>query len=429
MAINYLMPKLAMGMNEGTIVEWLVAEGQQLTRGAPLMQVETEKVVYDVEAPEPGWFHIVVEAGETVPVESVIGQFASSAEAYAELTGAQPAAATASAPTPAIEVNSHLTSTGALLPAATASGGRIKASPLARKLAVDAGIDIATLVGSGPDGRIVKRDVLAAKSPPAPAPAAAKAQPVAATTQAAIPESLTAKGTVPMQGMRAVIARRMVDSLQTAAQLSHFSEVDASKLLAARASLVAQEKLLGTRVSLNAFIIKAIAHACQAVPIANASIVGSDIVLWNEVNVGIAVSLPGQGEWDSGLIVPVLRNVQSKGLVQIDLELRDLALRAREGRLVPGETEGGTITISPTSAIGGDDMYSWSTPVLNLPQAVIVQPGLILERAVVIDGAIAIKPMMPLSLSFDHRILDGEPFANFVGTLRSCLQAPELMLA
>lgn len=424
MATNYLMPKLAMGMNEGTVVEWLAAEGQQLERGAPLMQVETEKVAYDVEAPVAGWLHIVVPAGETVPVESVIGQFAASAEEYAAITGGAVTAAAATAP--GVPFNDKLTSTGAVMPVAPAAaapapaGGRIKASPLARKLARDRGIDLAAITGTGPQGRIVKRDVLAAK---AGAPA------TAAIAQMSEPGTLTVKGTVPLKGVRGAIARRMTQSLQTAAQLSQFSEVDATRLLKARECFVANADAYGTRVSVNAFVVKAIAVACQAVPIANAGIVGDEIVLWNEVNVGIAVSLPGQGEWDSGLIVPVLRNAERKGLVQIDRELRDLATRAREGRLVPGETEGGTVTLSPTAAMGGEAMYSWSTPVLNLPQALIVQPGMIMERAVVHKGKIRKRAMLPLSITFDHRVLDGDPVANFVVTLRRCLQAPELMLA
>ncbi|MCP5131219.1 MAG: 2-oxo acid dehydrogenase subunit E2 [Pseudomonadales bacterium] len=419
------MPKLAMGMNEGIVVEWLVSEGQQVERGAPLMQVETEKVAYDVEAPVAGWFHILVPAGETVPVESVIGQFAASAEEYAEIAGAAaPRGTTAS--TPAMVFDDKLTSTGAVMgtvPAAAATaagGGRIKASPLARKLARDRGIDLATLAGTGPEGRIVKRDVLAAE---AVAQASTAAAPPSATGE------LSVKGTVPLKGMRGAIARRMTQSLQTSAQLSHFSEVDATGLLKARKSFIADADAYGTRVSVNAFVVKAIALACQAVPIANSAIVDDQIVLWNEVNVGIAVSLPGQGEWDSGLIVPVLRNAERKGLVQIDTELRDLATRAREGRLVPGETEGGTITLSPTAAMGGEAMYSWSTPVLNLPQALIVQPGMIMPRAVVHKGKIKQREMMPLSVTFDHRILDGDPVASFVVRLRRCLQAPELMLA
>lgn len=425
MATNYVMPKLAMGMNEGTVVEWLVSEGQQVERGAPLMQVETEKVAYDVEAPVAGWFHILVPAGDTVPVESVIGQFAASAQEYAEIAGGA-APASAPAPAPAAEFNDKLTSTGAVMgtvpaaPSATATGGRIKASPLARKLARDRGIDLATLTGSGPEGRIVKRDVLAA----------GVAEPVStAAAPLSQPGEPGVKATVPLKGMRGAIARRMTESLQTAAQLSHFSEVDATRLLKARKRFLAQADNYGSRVSVNAFVVKAIAVACQAVPVANAGIIDGEIVLWNEVNVGIAVSLPGQGEWDSGLIVPVLRNAERKGLVQIDRELRDLASRARAGQLVPGETEGGTITLSPTAAMGGEAMYSWSTPVLNLPQAMIVQPGMIMPRAVVYKGKIKKREMMPLSITFDHRILDGDPAATFVVALRRCLQSPELMLA
>lgn len=421
MATDYVMPKLAMGMNEGTIIEWLVTEGQQVERGAPLMQVETEKVVYDVEAPVAGWFHIAVAAGETVPAESVIGQFAGSAEEYAEISGG----AAAESAAPAVVFDENLTSTGAVMPSASAAapaaaaGGRIKASPLARKLARDRGIELSAINGTGPGGRIVKRDVLAAK-------VGAAAPATAAMSE---PGTLTVKGTVPLKGMRGAIARNMVQSLQTSAQLSQFSEVDATRLLKARSNFVANADSYGTRVSLNAFIVKAIAVACQAVPIANAAIVGDEVVVYNEVNVGVAVSLPGQGEFDSGLIVPVLRNAERKGLIQIDSELRDLATRAREGRLAPGETEGGTITLSTTSAIGGEGMYSWSTPILNLPQAVIVQPGMIMDRAVIHKGKIRKRKMMPLSLTFDHRVLDGDPFAAFVVTLRRCIESPELMLA
>jgi pyruvate dehydrogenase E2 component (dihydrolipoamide acetyltransferase) len=422
MPTDYVMPKLAMGMNEGTVVEWLVSEGQQVERGAPLMQVETEKVAYDVEAPVAGWFHILVPAGETVPVESVIGQFAGSAQEYSEISegaAAAPARAAAAAPALAVEFNDNLTSTGAVM-ASAASGRRIKASPLARKLARDRGLDLSTVTGTGPEGRIVKRDVLAAEASPT-------ATSVAATLSE--PGTLTVKGTVALKGMRGAIARNTVQSLQTAAQLSHFSEVDATRLLKARRNFVANEDAYGTRVSVNAFMVKAIAVACRAVPIANAAIVGDEVVLYNEVNVGIAVSLPGQSEFDSGLIVPVLRNAERKGLIQIDAELRDLATRAREGRLAPGETEGGTITLSPTSAIGGEGMYSWSTPVLNLPQALMVQPGMIMERAVVHKGKIKKREMMPLSVTFDHRVLDGDPFATFVVALRRCIESPELMLA
>jgi len=422
MAVDYLMPKLAMGMNEGTVIEWLVAEGQRIERGEPLMQVETEKVVYDVESPESGWFHIVVPAGKTVPVESVIGRFAASEEEYAAIGGAASAAGTEPPSPTARSAAQASVVAGAFTPATvpTDTGARLKSSPLARRLARERGIDLAEIVGSGPGGRIVKRDVLAWTPPPAPVVSAAAPKPSA---------GISVRGSVALRGMRGAIARRMVQSLQTSAQLSHFSEVDATRLLDARARFVAHAEHYGTRVSINAFVVKAIALACQAVPIANASVVGEEILLWNEVNVGLAVAVPGQGEWDSGLIVPVVRNVERKGLVQIDTELRDLSARAREGRLQPGETEGGTITLSPTSAIGGEDIYSFSTPVLNLPQAVIVQPGMIMQRAVVEAGSVVVRPMMPLSLSFDHRILDGEPFARFVAHLRRCLHSPELMLA
>lgn len=438
MAANYVMPKLAMGMNEGTVVEWLVGEGEYIEQGKPLMNVETEKVVYDVEAPHSGWFHQMVPASTTVPVESLIGQFAGSQSEYAEIAGgkaSQIAGAAGTFPeTPAIEINGGLASTGVMTPgpAPAAAGGRINASPLARKLAKDKGIDLSGLRGNGPDGRIVERDVLEAEqalasAAAAPAPMVA-AQAPAVTAPSSASGGLTVKATVPLKGMRGTIARRMVQSLQTAAQLSVLAEFEVTKLLAARQAFVAKEKQYGTKVSLNAFLVKAMAMACQAVPIANASIVNDEVVLWNEINVGLAIAIPGQSEWDSGLVVPVIRNVERKGLVKIDLEMRDLIARARVGQLKPGETEDGTITLSPTASLLSDEVYSWTTPVLNLPHALIVQPGQAMDRAVVRNGAIVVRKMMPISLTFDHRILDGEPFGRFYDVLHQCLENPELML-
>jgi len=402
------MPKLAMAMNEGTINEWLATDGSHIDKGSPLMVVETEKVSYDVEAPRAGFLHIIVPVGETVAVETLVGKIADSEEELQSLQGAMPAASErtlAAAISPAMA--------GAAATTAPTTAPRIKASPLARKLAGQAGLDLAHVHGSGPGGRIVKRDILAAKKQTAAAP-------VAATDVESI--RLPIAGT-----MRGTIARRMVESLHTAAQLSASWESDITRLLKARRKFLAREEQLGTRVSINAFIARAMAMAMQQVPIANASIDGDDIVLHTSVNIGVAIALPGRTEIDTSLVVPVLHNVQQLGGVEIDKRMKAMISRARAGTLTAKEMSGSTVTLSRTARIAPPGLTS--TPVLNLPNALLVGPSTPIERPVVRKGKIVVRTMLPISATFDHRILDGEPFSRFAQALHEMLETPELMLA
>ena len=402
MISDYVMPKLAMAMNEGTINEWLIADGARVDKGAPIMVVETEKVSYDVEAPMGGFLHIIVPVGETVPVETLVGKIADTEEELQSLRSA-------AVPTPTAIADA----TPAVTPPAAAPGTRIKASPLARKLAANAGLDLATMAGTGPGGRIVKRDILAAKDS-----ATAHAAPAVSVESIRLPM----KGT-----MRGTIARRMVESLQTAAQLSASWETDITDLLAVRQKFLAIEERLGTRVSINAFIAKAIALALRQVPIANASIEGEDIVLHASVNIGVAIALPGNNAIDTQLMVPVLHNVEQLGVVEIDKRMKAMIARARAGKLGADEMSGGTVTLSSTAGIAPPGMSS--TPVLNLPNALLVGPSTPIERPVVYRGEIAVRTMLPISATFDHRILDGEPFSRFASALHELLETPELMLA
>jgi len=411
MITDYVMPKLAMAMNEGTINEWLIADGTRVEKGEPIMVVETEKVSYDVESPVAGFLHIIVPVGDTVPVETLVGKIASTEEELHSLAGneasakvEQPAAASGKVTTPA----------AAAVAPAKADGARIKASPLARKLAAAAGIDLGTINGTGPGGRIVKRDIEAARqSGTVSAPAA------------------TASGAVrrlPMKGtMRGTIARKMVESLQTAAQLSASWESDITELIAVRKKFLAREESLGTRVSMNAFIAKAIAQALQQVPIANSSIDGDDILVHSSVNIGIAIALPGKNDIDTQLMVPVLHDVQLLGVVEIDKRMKALIERARCGQLAAEDMQGGTVTLSSTAGIAPPGLSS--TPVLNLPNALLVGPSTPIERPVVHKGKIKVRTMLPISATFDHRILDGEPFSRFASALHDLLETPELMLA
>ena len=414
MAKDYVMPKLAMAMNEGTVNEWLFKEGDYVEEGAPVAVVETEKVSYDVESPASGYLHIIVPEGETVPVEVLIGQFTDTSEECAELSAA--AAPVAAAPGVAQFMPALLAPDTAAAPV-VATGGRIKASPLAKKIARDAGLDLSAVAGTGPGGRIVKRDVLLALETG-----------VTAVSTPAATGPLVEKLRIPMKGtVRATIARRMVESLQTAAQLSSSWEADITQLIKARKRYVAMEERLGTRVSMNAFLIKALACAIKQVPLANASIVGDDIVVYESINVGIAIALPGETPYDSKLLVPVLKHVEHMGVVDIDKGMKALFEKARNGQLSADDMSDSTVAFSSTAGLSPPGMQS--TPVLNLPNALLIGPATPQEKPVAHKGKIKIRTVLPVSLTFDHRVLDGSPVAALAKHMHDCLENPELMLA
>lgn len=422
MAIEYVMPKLAMAMSEGTVSEWLVEDGQYVEKGQELATVETEKVSYDLESPNTGFFKIVLGVGETVPVETRIGLFVDAESELAGLDTQRPAAneavitneraiESASAP----ELQAAQDAPTAITQVATAAGGRLKASPLAKKIARDNGLDLNLIVGTGPQGRIVKRDVEAALRD--------GVRPISVTPQGPLVE----KARIPFKGMRATIAERMVQSQQSTASLSSGWESDVTDLLAMRKRFTDRAEQLGTKVSVNALLIRALVHAVQQVPVANSALVGDEIVIYDSINVGIAIAMPGQNEYDSGLMVPVLKGVERMGLVEIDKALKVLIERARSGALSKDDLSDSTITLSSTAGIAPPGMNT--APVLNLPNAVIVGPSTPKDKPVVVDGEILVRTMMPVSMTFDHRILDGEPAARFMKALHECLECPELMLA
>jgi len=219
----------------------------------------------------------------------------------------------------------------------------------------------------------------------------------------------------------------MVTSKTTAAHTYSFFEIDVSKLLAARKTMLDKSEELGTRVSLIALQVRALALACRHVPICNATVGIDAITVWDNVNVGIAVALPGKGEYDSGLVVPVIRNAHAKSVLEIDAEVKILVGKARKGELTAEDMAEGTITLSSTSGFAAG-VWAVSTPLLNLPQVVNFQPGTPIEKPVVVDGQVVVRSMLPCGLSFDHRAMDGEPVGRFVQKLIDFLGHPELML-
>lgn len=417
---DVIMPQLAMGMSEGTIVEWGAAEGERVARDARLLAIETEKVITDIPAPYAGWVHLLAEPGTAIPVEIVIAKIAETEAEYQSLIGSGPRAAAEPVPVPA----------AAAAPQAPVSQARVRASGLAKHIAASRGLDLRTVAGSGPGGRVVRRDVLAALEPEVraaavPAPQVVSAAVAVAGTAAG--QGMRVRARVPMTGIRKAIAERMLRSKTTAAHTYVFFEVDVTKLVSARAAILAREKELQTRVSMVAFYAKAMAIALRRVPNCNATLSGEEITLWDNVNVGIAVALPGKSEYESGLVVPVIRDVESKGVLELDREIKALVEKAKAGRLNARDTSDGTVTLS-SSAGFMPGQWCVSTPLLNQPQVLNFQPGSPIEKPVVVDGQIVVRTMLPCGLSFDHRAVDGEPVARFNRAISDLLANPELML-
>jgi pyruvate/2-oxoglutarate dehydrogenase complex dihydrolipoamide acyltransferase (E2) component len=299
--------------------------------------------------------------------------------------------------------------------APVSSDGRIIASPLAKKIAADGQLDLRAVSGTGPGGRIVKRDVLA------------HLERGAANFPAGTTGGSREQARVPMAGVRKTIAVRMVQSLQEAAQLSSSWESDITDLLAMRKSFTAREEQWGTRVSFNAFLVKAMVYAIRQVPIVNSCLEGDEIVIYDNVNMGVAVSVSGNTKYESSLAVAVLHDVDRMGVVEIDRGMKALIERVRAGQANADDLSGSTITLSSTAGLAPPGMTT--TPVLNQPNAALLGPSTPIERPVVHDGQVAVRTMLPLSFTFDHRIFDGEPAARYMSALHEALEHPELLLA
>lgn len=414
MAESIIMPKLAMAMQEGTVVEYLVGQGAWVEKGQQVMTVETEKVTYECEAPAAGYLHILVAVGETVPVFEAVGLLAASEGELALLeTGGRPAAQPAPAST-ASAVASPIAAE-----ARPAKQGRPKISPIAKKMARQNDLDVSQIAGTGPGGRIVKGDVERAL---AERERAAEARTVG--TPADTLDGKRVKATVPVQGMRKAIAEHMHHSLAVSAQMSTMGEIEMTEMIRLRELLLRKEEETGVRISYTDLFVLVLSRAVNYVPVVNSSLIGDEIKIWQDVNVGVAVALE-KGEYESGLIVPVIKNADRKSLVEISLAVKDLTAKARSGRLTPEDVDAGTITLSNAGMIA--QRWMISTPILNQPETVIVQPGAIAERPVVVDGQVQVRPMMTMSITADHRVLDGVPVTRFFNKIAELIENPALL--
>jgi pyruvate dehydrogenase E2 component (dihydrolipoamide acetyltransferase) len=436
MSIDILMPALSPTMEEGTLAKWHVKAGDTVKAGDVIAEIETDKATMEVEAVDEGVIEelLVAEGTEAVKVNAPIaklkgeGEEASAAPAPAK--DAEPALKPAETPAPKVETATPPPAPPPIVKATSpepASGPsnaqRIFASPLARRLAEQAGLDLKGVIGSGPHGRIVKADIeAAAKNPPTPkAPAA---QPGAAAAPREV-KSLEQQGIpagsydlIPLDGMGRVVARRMTDSFRDVPHFPLTVDIEIDALLAARAKINALLEKDGIKVSVNDLVIKAAAMALKRVPEANASYTPEGIARHHHADIAVAVAL------DHGLITPIVRSAETKGLAQIAVEMKDLAVRARDKKLKPEEFQGGTFSISNLGMFGIKNFNS----IINEPQGAILSVGAGEQRPVVKNGALAIATVMSVTITCDHRVVDGAIGARFLSVFKPMLEDPATML-
>ena len=412
MATYIEMPKLADTMTEGTLLKWRKSEGDKIQAGDVLADIETDKATMEMEADDDGVLHKhLVTAGQKVAVGSQIALLLGKDEA-------PPAAGTAPAPAAAPAKAAPAPASTAATPSSKAaafgtSGDRVKASPLAKKIAAEKGVQLSTISGTGPGGRIVAADVQGGQPSAAPAKTAAPA-PVAATPAGAGDQRIA------LSGMRRVIAERLLASKTTIPHFYLNIEIDAAPLMKLRADLNnANEAAGGPKFTVNDFVLKAVVAAAAKVPAVNASFAGDAIIQYGAINLAVAVAV------EEGLVTPVIRDAAKKSLREISEAVKDLATRARSKKLKPDEYQGGTITVSNLGSYG---IESFSA-IINPPQAMILSIGAIVKKPVVgPNDSIVAGQRMAIGLSADHRVVDGAVGAQYLATLRQLLESPALML-
>jgi len=441
-----LMPALSPTMEEGKLAKWHVKEGDSVSSGDVIAEIETDKATMEVEAVDEGTVGriVVAEGTDAVAVNATIavlleeGEDASALDDMASGNGAPAPAASPAPPPPAAAPAAASADTPDAAPVQRAaaqqgvsaangsgSGGRIFASPLARRIAAEAGIDLKAVAGSGPHGRIVKADIEAAATSgtgkAAPTAAAASPAPVPAAPRAAAdPRKIYPEGSyteVPADNMRKTIARRLAQSFQEVPHFPLTVDCELDALLKLRAELNAKAPE-GTKISVNDFLIKASALALKKVPDSNATWAGDAILKHRHADVAVAVAIPG------GLITPIIFAAETKGLATISKEMKDLAARARDGKLQPAEYQGGTFSLSNLGMFGIRNFAS----IVNQPQGMILSVGAGEARPVVKDGALAIATVMSVTLTCDHRVVDGAVGAAFCQAFKGFVEDPVSMM-
>jgi len=381
MATPIVMPKLGLSMKTGTLGKWLKNEGDSIKKGEALVEVMTDKITNKVESPADGILLKIISAkGTKLPVGGLMGVIGEAGEDISAVLAAGPAPSADAAPS------------------AAAPGGKVKISPAARKLAEENGVDYTRINGTGPEGRITREDV-----------------------EKAIEEGVGSADdrptlkVAPYEGMRKAIGENMLASWTGNAKVTQHVSVDMSGILALRATINegAKDK---DKISVTALLTKAVSRAIEINPIVNITLDGDEVKTLQDINIGMAVAVP------DGLIVPVIRNANSKKLAQVNTEINDLAKRGRKNKLDPDEMSGATFTITN---LGGYGSVDWFTPIINPPESAILGIGRTIDKPVAVKGEVVVRPMMGLSLSFDHRIIDGAPAAEWLAVLIKLIENPQ----
>ncbi len=411
---NVLMPQMGESIAEGTIVRWLKKPGDSVDLDEPLFEISTDKVDAEIPSPAAG---VLVEIrageGETVPVNAVVAVIGEAAASAALEAPAGDSAARGGAPPEAASTPAEEPGSAVLEPAVpmegSPGGGRRRSSPLVRRIAVEHGVDLAGVPGTGLGGRVTKHDILGFLADPRSGGASAR-------HKAGIAPAVAAAGpadVVPMSVMRKKIAEHMVLSLRTSAHVYSVFEADYTAVMRIREARKADYERQGVKLTYLSFVMKAVAGALEAFPILNASIEGDRIVYGKDVNLGVAVAL------DWGLIVPVIRQAGAMTVLELSRALQDLAARARAKQLKPEEVRGGTFTITNPGSYGA----LFGTPIINQPQVAILDVGAIEKRVAVVGDAIAIRTMGYLALGFDHRLIDGAVADQFMSHVKRALES------
>jgi pyruvate dehydrogenase E2 component (dihydrolipoamide acetyltransferase)/2-oxoglutarate dehydrogenase E2 component (dihydrolipoamide succinyltransferase) len=402
-----------MSMSDVTMVEWKVKEGEKVEKGSVVLVIETEKTEWNVEAGASGFLRILVQEGTKAKIGQVVGLIAETNEELERLQKEIPLELRAGEIEEAPPAEAPHGRTGA---AGVETGGRdrIRISPLARKMAEEHMLDITRIQGTGPDGRIVKEDIEKAVEEQK------KAAAPAGEATPALYQGRRIRETIPLKGMRRVIAERMQGSLSGSAQLSFLGEFDATELVKLREAISNQEKVPGVKITYTEILVYILARALMDHPDINVSLIENEIKVWEDINVGVAVALGKEG-----LLVPVVKQADKKSLIEISQEVKSLVEKARGGKILPDEVTGGTFTLTSLGSIG---VSYYQTPIINQPESAILGTGPIVEKAVVKKGQIAIAPMMPYSLTFDHRVINGFGAEQFLTRLKELVEAPGLLL-
>jgi pyruvate dehydrogenase E2 component (dihydrolipoamide acetyltransferase) len=427
-----VMPKLGLTMTEATLIEWLKSDGDPIEKGEPLFVLESEKSALEIEAPASGTLHILVPAGETVPVHTPIATLLGAGQAAAPL----PEPVAVQEPLPGVQPQSPIPGPQAPVPASPkaralarrlgvslegiagtgprgmvvaadvelasavreAAAEAVKASPVARRLADQTGVDLAVVSGSGPSGRIMRQDVEGALAPqPEPAPGVEVEAP--------------SPGVQALTGLRGIIAERLSASWRERPHVTLTTEADATNLVSARQQLTAE---LGQKIAYDALLVALVARALGEQPHVNVRLTEQGIEQLPQPNIGVAV------DTERGLLVPVVRDAAAKSLVEVQQALAELVERALAGRSLPDDLSGGTFTITNLGMFGIDAF----TPIINPPESAILGVGRIVNKPVGLERQVALRDMMTLSLSFDHRLIDGAPAARFLQRVKQLVERP-----